>query len=133
MKSPIVVTIGTVSNPYCFTVKFRYSNLRTVGGVGCCFDKRSGLIRRWTNRRSCRISRRGEVHTRIQSASNSHLCRQYIDQTVAPTLLQALSKLSKERPANPLLFLGNFFLEKGRLAEETAAVADPETPTIVNQ
>ncbi|KAK5637965.1 hypothetical protein RI129_012260 [Pyrocoelia pectoralis] len=36
--------------------------------------------------------------------------RQYLDQTVVPILLQGLSHIAKERPANPVAALGNFLL-----------------------
>lgn len=36
--------------------------------------------------------------------------RQYLDQTVVPILLQALSSLAKERPADPISFLAGYLL-----------------------
>ncbi|XP_064483715.1 protein dpy-30 homolog [Ornithodoros turicata] len=36
--------------------------------------------------------------------------RQYLDQTVVPILLQALSTLAKERPSNPIEYLANYLL-----------------------
>ncbi|KAF3427570.1 LOW QUALITY PROTEIN: hypothetical protein E2986_12926 [Frieseomelitta varia] len=36
--------------------------------------------------------------------------RQYLDQTVVPILLQALSNLAKERPADPISFLAGYLL-----------------------
>lgn len=36
--------------------------------------------------------------------------RQYLDQTVVPILLQALSCLAKERPADPINFLAAYLL-----------------------
>ncbi|XP_003690022.1 protein dpy-30 homolog [Apis florea] len=36
--------------------------------------------------------------------------RQYLDQTVVPILLQALSTLAKERPADPISFLAAYLL-----------------------
>jgi len=36
--------------------------------------------------------------------------RAYLDQTVVPVLLQGLSELSKERPANPIEWLGQYLL-----------------------
>ncbi|XP_071630553.1 uncharacterized protein [Temnothorax longispinosus] len=36
--------------------------------------------------------------------------RQYLDQTVVPILLQALSCLAKERPADPINFLAGYLL-----------------------
>jgi len=37
--------------------------------------------------------------------------RQYLDQTVVPIVLQGLSAVAKERPADPLEFLANFLLK----------------------
>ncbi|XP_078036642.1 protein dpy-30 homolog [Augochlora pura] len=37
--------------------------------------------------------------------------RQYLDQTVVPILLQALSSLAKERPADPINFLAGYLLK----------------------
>ncbi|XP_061737165.1 protein dpy-30 homolog isoform X1 [Nerophis ophidion] len=37
--------------------------------------------------------------------------RAYLDQTVVPILLQALSVLAKERPANPIEYLAAFLLK----------------------
>ncbi|KAB0791412.1 hypothetical protein PPYR_03212 [Photinus pyralis] len=37
--------------------------------------------------------------------------RQYLDQTVVPILLQGLSHVAKERPADPVSALGNFLLK----------------------
>jgi protein dpy-30 len=37
--------------------------------------------------------------------------RAYLDQTVVPILLQALSEVAKERPANPVEFVANYLLQ----------------------
>lgn len=37
--------------------------------------------------------------------------RQYLDQTVVPILLQALSTLAKERPPNPIEYLANYLMK----------------------
>ncbi|XP_066599644.1 protein dpy-30 homolog [Prorops nasuta] len=37
--------------------------------------------------------------------------RQYLDQTVVPILLQALSSLAKERPADPINFLAGYLMK----------------------
>ncbi|CAD6234642.1 GSCOCG00002031001-RA-CDS [Cotesia congregata] len=39
--------------------------------------------------------------------------RQYLDQTVVPILLQALSSLAKERPEDPINYLANY-LQKNK-------------------
>ncbi len=36
--------------------------------------------------------------------------RAYLDQTVVPILLQAMSQLAKERPAKPISFLAEYLL-----------------------
>jgi protein dpy-30 len=40
--------------------------------------------------------------------------RSYLDQTVVPTLLQGLSEMAKERPANPIEWLGNYLLRSAQ-------------------
>ena len=40
--------------------------------------------------------------------------RAYLDQTVVPVLLQGLAELAKERPANPIEWLGNYLLKNSR-------------------
>ena len=37
--------------------------------------------------------------------------RAYLDQTVVPVLLQGLAELAKERPPNPVQWLGNYLLK----------------------
>lgn len=37
--------------------------------------------------------------------------RAYLDQTVVPILLQGLAETAKERPKNPIEFLGNYLLK----------------------
>lgn len=37
--------------------------------------------------------------------------RAYLDQSVVPVLLQGMTELAKERPENPIEFLGNFLLK----------------------
>lgn len=37
--------------------------------------------------------------------------RQYLDTTVVPILLQALSQLAKERPASPIEFVAKYLLQ----------------------
>ncbi|XP_014209753.1 dosage compensation protein dpy-30 [Copidosoma floridanum] len=41
--------------------------------------------------------------------------RQYLDQTVVPILLQALSKLAKERPPDPINYLASYLLRNKSL------------------
>jgi protein dpy-30 len=40
--------------------------------------------------------------------------RAYLDQTVVPTLLQGLSEMAKERPPNPIEWLGNYLLRSAQ-------------------
>ena len=37
--------------------------------------------------------------------------RGYLDQTVVPVLLQGLAELAKERPSNPVEWLGQYLLK----------------------
>ncbi|GAX27006.1 protein dpy-30 [Fistulifera solaris] len=52
--------------------------------------------------------------------------RAYLDQTVVPLLLDGMSELVKERPANPIEYLANYLLKHDpqRIAA-TAQVAQP--------
>lgn len=44
--------------------------------------------------------------------------KQYLDQTVAPILLQGLQTLAKERPQDPVSFLASYLLKhKGQIEE----------------
>uniref|UniRef100_A0A914W5B7 Uncharacterized protein n=1 Tax=Plectus sambesii TaxID=2011161 RepID=A0A914W5B7_9BILA len=47
-----------------------------------------------------------------QAAAQSIPTRQYLDQTVVPILLQALSALAKERPPNPIDYLANYLMKE---------------------
>lgn len=40
--------------------------------------------------------------------------RQYLDATVVPALLSGLSAVARERPANPIEFLGQYLVEKSK-------------------
>jgi len=46
--------------------------------------------------------------------------KQYLDQTVAPVLLQGLQILAKERPADPISYLAAYLL-KHRCNEELSS------------
>ncbi|CAN7999864.1 unnamed protein product, partial [Ixodes hexagonus] len=47
---------------------------------------------------------------KMDSDFHSLPTRQYLDQTVVPILLQALSTLAKERPPNPIEYLANYLI-----------------------
>lgn len=49
----------------------------------------------------------------VQQKMNMHSLpiRAYLDQTVVPLLLQGMSALVKERPANPVEYLAQFLLK----------------------
>ncbi|XP_067009614.1 protein dpy-30 homolog [Anabrus simplex] len=49
--------------------------------------------------------------------------RQYLDQTVVPILLQALSTLAKERPPDPINYLAGYLLKNKSQYDQTAAAA----------
>lgn len=40
--------------------------------------------------------------------------RPYLEQTVVPVLMQGLAELSKEKPENPLEFLGNYLIKRSK-------------------
>lgn len=40
--------------------------------------------------------------------------RQYLEQTVVNAVMQGMAELAKEKPNNPLEFLGNFLIEKSK-------------------
>lgn len=52
----------------------------------------------------------GDANRKEGNPAHSLPIRAYLDQTVVPVLLQGLSELSKERPANPIEWLGNYLL-----------------------
>jgi len=45
---------------------------------------------------------------------NSLTTRAYLEQTVVPVVMQGMAELAKERPENPLEFLGNYILNQAR-------------------
>ena len=49
--------------------------------------------------------------------------RSYLDQSVVPALLMGLAAVAKQRPENPLEFLGNFLIEQAK--RPSAAGATP--------
>nr|AGM32220.1 protein dpy-30-like protein [Coptotermes formosanus] len=49
--------------------------------------------------------------------------RQYLDQTVVPILLQALSTLAKERPPDPINFLAGYLLKHKTQYEQSTGVS----------
>lgn len=48
--------------------------------------------------------------------------KQYLDQTVAPILLQGLQTLAKERPQDPVSFLASYLLKHKGQCEEADGV-----------
>ncbi|XP_017775714.1 PREDICTED: protein dpy-30 homolog [Nicrophorus vespilloides] len=57
--------------------------------------------------------------------------RQYLDQTVVPILLQGLSYLAKERPADPIPSLANYLL-KHKGSYDSSPQNSPPTETGVD-
>ncbi|PSN56628.1 Protein dpy-30 [Blattella germanica] len=49
--------------------------------------------------------------------------RQYLDQTVVPILLQALSTLAKERPPDPINFLAGYLLKNKTQYDQSTGVS----------
>lgn len=52
-----------------------------------------------------------EAGKKHETSLQSLPIRAYLDQTVVPVLLQGLAELAKERPANPVEWLGNYLLK----------------------
>ena len=50
--------------------------------------------------------------------------RSYLDQSVVPVLLQALSQLVKERPSNPVEFVAHFLLKNNPLSSSNKEALD---------
>ena len=46
--------------------------------------------------------------------SNLGSTRSYLEQTVVNAVMQGMSEVAKERPNNPLEFLGNYLIEKSK-------------------
>lgn len=44
--------------------------------------------------------------------------RQYLEATVVNAVMQGMAELSKQRPDNPLEFLGNYLIEKSKEVEK---------------
>lgn len=67
------------------------------------------------------------VTTKIGKSRGAELqalpTKQYLDQTVAPILLQGLQVLAKERPADPISFLAAYLLKNKAKCEEATADA----------
>ncbi|CAB3981566.1 dpy-30 homolog [Paramuricea clavata] len=51
--------------------------------------------------------------------------RAYLDQTVVPILLQALSTLSKERPPNPIEYLASYLLKNKSQFDSSLETTQP--------
>lgn len=56
--------------------------------------------------------------------------RQYLDQTVVPILIQGLTTLSKERPADPISFLASYLMKnKAQFDSASSTSAAPAQPS----
>lgn len=44
--------------------------------------------------------------------------RQYLESTVVNAVMQGMAEISKQRPDNPLAFLGNYLIEKSKEVEK---------------
>lgn len=53
--------------------------------------------------------------------------KQYIDQTVAPVLLDALKSLARERPVDPIQYLADYLL-KHKASNGTEQQREPDIP-----
>ena len=64
------------------------------------------------------MSDKSEQSKKHRTNLQSLPAKQYIDQTVAPILLQGLQALAKQRPDDPINFLATYLLKnKGRCEE----------------
>lgn len=53
--------------------------------------------------------------------------KQYLDQTVAPVLLEGMKALAKERPQDPITFLANYLLKhKSQCERDESAETEPQ-------
>lgn len=55
--------------------------------------------------------------------------RQFLDQTVVPVLIQGLSYLAKDRPADPVTALANFLLKHQSTAPSENSGDEEKKPT----
>ncbi|KAH8285789.1 hypothetical protein KR018_003933 [Drosophila ironensis] len=62
---------------------------------------------------------------KARGAESSALTRQYLDQTVAPVLLNGMQALARERPADPIQFLASYLLKHRNGCDENNA-SQPE-------
>lgn len=54
--------------------------------------------------------------------------KQYLDQTVAPILLEGMKALAKERPQDPITFLANYLLKhKNQCERDESSELEPQT------
>jgi protein dpy-30 len=47
--------------------------------------------------------------------TNKQSTRAYLESTIVPIVTQGMSELAKERPQNPLEFLGNYLLKHANM------------------
>lgn len=53
--------------------------------------------------------------------------KQYLDQTVAPVLLEGMKALAKERPQDPITFLANYLLKhKSQCERDESTELEPQ-------
>ncbi|KAJ4430556.1 protein dpy-30 homolog [Periplaneta americana] len=66
----------------------------------------------------------GDVTTKKSRVDLQSLpTRQYLDQTVVPILLQALSTLAKERPPDPINFLAGYLLKNKTQYDQSTGIS----------
>lgn len=56
--------------------------------------------------------------------------RQYLDQTIVPILMSALSYLAKERPDEPIVALASFLMKNKSAYESNSEASHPITEAI---
>eukprot|EP01059_Diplonema_ambulator_P028859 TRINITY_DN47857_c0_g1_i1.p1 TRINITY_DN47857_c0_g1~~TRINITY_DN47857_c0_g1_i1.p1 ORF type:complete len:111 (+),score=30.40 TRINITY_DN47857_c0_g1_i1:43-333(+) len=66
----------------------------------------------------------------VQSKINVHALpvRAFLDHNIAPALLEGLAILARERPEDPVDFLGRFLIARAPYHSPSASAAGPSNP-----
>ncbi|XP_044595700.1 protein dpy-30 homolog isoform X2 [Cotesia typhae] len=94
---------------------FLFNLLKMASGAENTTEERTEAVPSQTKRigadKESELSGSAQKKSRVEIQSLP--TRQYLDQTVVPILLQALSSLAKERPEDPINYLANY-LQKNK-------------------